>query len=226
MAFLSPKGLFHIDLDTVEREGKRHYITPEGNIYPSMTTVLSSADKGDQLQKWIERVGEKEAERIRNDSAKLGTEMHNLLEAHLRSEPYPKAGFRAKERFQDIRPELDDNVGEVFAIETALYSDRLKVAGRTDLMAMYKGVPSVIDFKNARRPRKRDMISNYFMQGAGYAQMYWEMTRDEETCPRQIVILMAVAGDGLHVFVEPIKPWLNPLRDLAEKYHTDRLVVQ
>ena len=222
MAYLNPNGLFHIDLDTVEVDGKRHYITPENNRYPSMTTVLSSMEKGDQLQKWIQKVGVAEAERIRNDSAQLGTEMHNMLEAHLRGEPLPGGSFRAKERFQDIRPELDNNVGKVFAIETALYSDKLKMAGRTDLMAEYKGIPSVIDFKNARRRRKRDMISNYFMQGTGYAQMYWEMTGDVESTPRQIVILMAIAGEGLEVFVEPIKPWLGPLKDLAAKYHADR----
>lgn len=219
MAILNPNGLFHLDLDTVEVDGKRHYITPEGNRYPSMTTVLSSADKGDQLVKWIERVGVAEAERIRNDSAALGTEMHNMLEAYLRGETLPKSGFRAKERFGDIRPELDNNVGTVYAIETALYSDTLKMAGRTDLFAEYKGVPSVIDFKNARRRRKRSMISNYFMQGTGYAQMYWEMTKDPKTTPQQIVILMAIAGEGLEVFVEPIQPWLAPLKELAAEYH-------
>ncbi len=223
MAYLNPNGLFHLDLDTEDVNGKRHYKTPEGNLYPSMTTVLSAADKGDQLVKWIAKVGEKEAERIRNDSAELGTEMHNMLEAYLREEPIPSGSFRAKERFQDIRPELDNNVGKVFAIETALYSDRLKLAGRTDLFAEYQGIPSVIDFKNARRRRKRSMISNYFMQGAGYSQMYWDMTKDVESTPRQIVILMAIAGEGLEVFVEPIKPWIEPLNKVILDYANSQL---
>lgn len=208
---------YHLDLDTTEVNGKRHYICPNG-VYPSMTTVLSAAEKDDTLKNWIAKVGVEEAERIRNNSAELGTEMHNLLEAHIRGEPYPKAGFQALDRFGDIRPALDNDVGRVFGIETALYSDVLKIAGRADLVAEYKGVPSIIDFKNARRKRKRSMITNYFMQCSGYAHMWWERTKDEETCPRQTVILMAVAGEGLEVFVEPIKPWIQPLKDVIAAY--------
>lgn len=209
---------YHLELDTTEVNGKRHYMTPEGNVYPSMTTVLSAAEKDDILKNWIAKVGVKEAEKIRDASATLGTEMHNLLEAHIRGEPYPKAGFQAKDRFGDIKPALDNDVGRVFGIETALYSDTLKIAGRADLVAEYKGVPSIIDFKNARRKRKRSMIDKYFMQCSGYAYMWWERTQDQETTPRQTVILMAVAGEGLEVFVEPITPWIEPLKKIITEY--------
>lgn len=209
---------YHLDLDTQEHNGKRHYVTPEGNLYPSMTTVLSAAEKDDTLKNWIKKVGVKEAERIRNNSAALGTEMHEALEAYIRGEPLPKIGFQALERFGDIKVELDANVGRVFGLETALYSDTLKIAGRADLVAEYKGVPSIIDFKNARRKRKRSMISNYFMQCSGYAHMWWERTQDMETTPRQTVILMAVAGEGLEVFVEPIGPWIPKLKRVIAEY--------
>ena len=43
--------------------GKRHYITPEGNNYPSITTVLGEFSKVN-IQKWRERVGEAEANKI------------------------------------------------------------------------------------------------------------------------------------------------------------------
>jgi hypothetical protein len=215
MAVLDIK--YDLNLETTEIDGKRHYITPEGNVYPSMTTILSRNEKGDQLKKWIEKVGVAEAERIRNNSAALGTAMHELAEAHIRGLPQPKASWQAVDRWHDIKPIVDNDVGRVFGIETALYTDTLKIAGRTDLVGEYKGIPAVIDFKNARRKRKREMITNYFLQCAGYAYMWYERTKDPETCPRQIVIIMTVENEGAEVFVENVKPWVEPLKEVIER---------
>jgi len=210
---------YDVQLNTTEVNGKRHYVTPEGATYPSMTTVLSAQEKPEQLLKWIAKVGEKEAEKIRDRSAALGTEMHEIAEAHIRGIPYPKTGYLALDRFNDLKPIIDKDVGRVFGLETALYSDTLKLAGRADLIAEYKGRPAIIDFKNARRPRTKDMISNYFMQCAGYAYMWYERTQDEETCPRQIVILMTVENEGATVFVENVKPWVQPLKDVVAEFY-------
>ena len=59
-------------------EGKRHYAIDDNKL-PSVTTILSttqSQEKQDSLKRWIAKVGEKEAERVKNTAATRGTKMH------------------------------------------------------------------------------------------------------------------------------------------------------
>ena len=54
-----------------------------GQKLPSVTTVLSGTkdeDKQKTLDNWIKRVGEEEANRIRNEAASRGSHMHYILE--------------------------------------------------------------------------------------------------------------------------------------------------
>ena len=63
-------------------EGKRHYeIT--GKKLPSVTTILQatkSQEAIDSINRWQKRVGEIEAERVKNTAASRGTNMHYHLE--------------------------------------------------------------------------------------------------------------------------------------------------
>ena len=70
-------------LQKVTKEnGTRYYVTPQGNRYPSVTTILSEWKKK-ELAKWRERVGNEEADRIKNFAAKRGTQFHTLCETYL-----------------------------------------------------------------------------------------------------------------------------------------------
>jgi len=51
---------FDFELKTENVDGKRHYVTPDGNKYISITTLLSNLSKVG-IQKWRERVGVEEA---------------------------------------------------------------------------------------------------------------------------------------------------------------------
>jgi hypothetical protein len=42
---------------TENHNGKRNYVTPEGELYPSITTILSEFSKA-SIQAWRKRVGE------------------------------------------------------------------------------------------------------------------------------------------------------------------------
>ena len=39
-------------------------------------------------------------------------------------------------------------------------------AGTTDCVGVWKGKPAIIDFKTTRKPKKREWIDDYFLQGA------------------------------------------------------------
>ena len=216
MAFLDIK--FDLDLSTTEVDGKRHYLTPEGTTYPSMTTVLSNYNK-EGLQQWRDRVGEKEATRIMNQAAAQGTSVHNLCEAYVLGKELPPANSFERARFNQVKPIIDNDIQNVYACETALYSDYLKVAGRTDVIGKFRGVNSIIDYKNSRKPKKMEWISNYWLQEAGYAVMWAERTKSVELAPKQLVLIITVEHEEPQIFIQPVTPWVNKLKEyLSETY--------
>ena len=59
-------------------------------------------------------------------------------------------------------------INEVWGIEVKLYYDHLW-AGTSDLVGVHIGVPAIMDYKNSRKPKKKEHITNYFLQGCAYA---------------------------------------------------------
>ena len=69
-----------------EIDGLRFYEVSEGDkiigLFPSITTVLGQTKDQSGLDKWKQRVGEAEANRISTLSMNRGTIMHRLLELY------------------------------------------------------------------------------------------------------------------------------------------------
>lgn len=199
-------------------ESGRTYITPEGNRYPSITTVLSINSK-DAIAKWRKRVGEEEANRISRIASERGTRIHEMCEDYLfnrysEGKEVPNVA-NDRDNFLKIKRILDKNVGKVFALEVPLYSDTLEVAGRTDLIAEWLGSVAVIDFKTATKPKEEKWIQNYFQQGSGYCKMWEERVGwGIET----IVIIIAVDNNPAQVFVKRRDDYLPDLIETREKY--------
>ena len=182
-------------------DGKRFYVTPEGNFYPSITTVLSLQDKPG-LKKWREDVGEKEAKRISQDSMRIGTAVHQMAEFYLSNYIIKLKDEDKKivDTFNRLRFLLG-NINNIVGNEIALYSDLLRVAGTADCIAEYNGVLSVIDFKTSRKPKKEVWIDDYYMQTFAYKLMFEEMTGIEI---KQVVILIACVDQfEVQVFKKP-----------------------
>jgi len=193
-------------------DGKRFYVTPDGSAYPSITTILSLQDKPG-LKKWRESVGEKEAKRISQESMRIGTAVHQMCEFYLCNYivKLDKEEKVIRDTFNRIRFLLG-NINNIVGTEIALYSDLLRVAGTADCIAEYNGVPSIIDFKTSRKPKKEEWIDDYYMQTFAYKLMFEEMTGIEI---QQIVILVAcVESFDVQVFKKPAKDadeWLEKL---------------
>lgn len=211
------------ELKTTNLNGSRFYVTPEGNKYPSITTILSSdPEKKRGLMEWRKRVGEKEANRISSQSARRGTSVHTLCEHHLYNacpdEPgsvWQKAMPDAIAMFNSMAPILNVNVNNIHGQEVALYSDRLGVAGRVDCIAEWDGTLSVIDFKTSRKPKKAEWIRDYYMQCAAYAAMYYERTGIPI---KDLVIAVMVENDEPQIFHEKVFEWLPPLKQLIDNF--------
>ena len=203
------------DLRTENIKGKRHYVTPDGNQYISITSLLSELSK-EGIQKWRERVGEAEANRISTKASRQGTAVHSLCESYIKNEQdfLTESMPHLVEMFESIQPLLDC-IDNVHCVEGALYSDELKLAGRTDLIAEFNGELAVIDYKTSRKIKTWEMCHSYFMQGAFYAHAYEERTG---ISINNIVIIMAVENEEPLLFRETKNRWIPPLNQVRHKY--------
>ena len=204
-----------LDLKTENIDGKRHYITPDGNRYVSITTLLSNLSKAG-IQKWRNRVGAEEANRISTKASRQGTGVHSICESYIKNEDGFLDGRMPNEveMFQSIESLLDC-IDDVHCVEGALYSDELKLAGRTDLIAEFDNQLAVIDYKTSRKIKTWEMCHSYFMQGAFYAMAYEERTGIPIN---NIVIIMAVENEKPLLFRETKDRWIEPLNQVRHKY--------
>ena len=204
-----------LDLKTENVDGKRHYVTPDGNKYISITTLLSNLSKAG-ISAWRKRVGAEEANRISTKASRQGTGVHSICESYIKNEDGFLDGRMPNEveMFQSIESLLDC-IDDVHCVEGALYSDELKLAGRTDLIAEFDNQLAVIDYKTSRKIKTWEMCHSYFMQGAFYAMAYEERTGIPIN---NIVIIMAVENEKPLLFKETKDRWIEPLNQVRHKY--------
>jgi hypothetical protein len=197
----------------------RTYTTPEGNKYPSITTCLSILSR-DSIAKWRARVGEEEANRVSAKAAGRGTRVHQMCEDYINNKlDISKYTPADKETFLSIKSILDENIGLVRGQEVPLYSDYLGVAGRVDCVADWNGRLAVIDFKTAKKPKKKEWISSYFMQAAAYCVMWEERTGIPID---KTVIVVAVDGSEPQVFEEKRDNFIQPCIETIIRYKNEK----
>ena len=167
----------------------RLYLTPDGESLPSVTTILSKTKDKSFLKQWRAKVGEAAAEKIIQDAGKIGTALHLYIERLVNGEKYKdltKIGIQAEKMAKKIVEESFKDITEVWGSEIHLYYPN-KYAGTADMIGVYKGRPTVMDFKQTNRPKKREWIQDYLMQLAAYAQAHNKLFNTEI---EQGVILM------------------------------------
>ena len=154
-------------------DGKRKYLTPDGNAVASVTTILDNTKDKTHLIAWRKRVGEKKAQEITTEAAGVGTRMHKYLEDYVDygtwaepgSNPYAK---QAHMMATQVREHAMVHVDEIWGSEVALYVPQM-YAGTTDLVGKYKGNPCIMDFKQTNKPKKLEWVEDYFLQLTAYA---------------------------------------------------------
>jgi ATP-dependent exoDNAse (exonuclease V) beta subunit len=205
-----------VDVPQVVQDNRpdgRVYITPEGNTYPSVTTVLG-IEGAEEIEKWKAAVGEEEARLTSARAAARGTRIHQLCEDTLNNAPTEPNLFDM-EAFAAMKKALV-RIDNVHAVELRLFSDILKIAGTVDLIAEFDGELSIIDWKTSGRLKYRDDIHGYFMQCSAYAVAYEERTGRKV---KNIVIVMAVDGDPMPaIFIEKVKDWVPHFIQLRKKF--------
>jgi len=145
-----------------------------GYRLPSVTTVLSATKDQTFLKNWKAKVGEQEAERIKNLSSRRGTSMHKFLESHIEDVGYDDLtgiGQAAKPMAQKIIEVGLTPVSEYYGSEVTLHYPGL-YAGSTDLVCLHNDMETIVDFKQSNRPKKEEWVQDYYLQIAAYAMAH------------------------------------------------------
>ena len=183
-------------LERIDSETGRRYKGENTIALPSVTTILDGTKDKTFLKEWEDRVGKEAAEKIRNDAASVGTHMHSVIERLLlnRGLEAPRTWLQVKgyEMGYRLLEAFFPNVYEVWGSEVPLYyPDRY--AGTTDCIAVYKGQPSILDFKQANRMKKREWIEDYFVQLAAYAAAHNKV--HGTTIDHGVILMVAQNGE-------------------------------
>tara|TARA_Y100001937_G_C7039492_1_gene293957 strand:- start:99 stop:809 length:711 start_codon:yes stop_codon:yes gene_type:complete len=208
------------ELSTKNVNRKRFYQTPEGKLYPSITTVLQKR-KMAGLMEWRKNVGDDVANYIARTAAHRGTKVHHMCEDFLNNnfdEETHKKNFLPYVLFGQMKPVLMQKVNNIYAQECGLYSDKYRVAGRVDCIAEYNNIPSIIDFKTSRKERNDDWNESYYIQAAAYAEMFEERTG---ISINQIVILVVTEDGVVQEFVKDKGDYIPMLVEAIDDFTSD-----
>ena len=205
MKFNHVEGVTPIEMPAKIVNGKRVYLTPDGDKFPSVTTVISNnAQKMAGIAKWRERVGMEEANRISARSTKRGTTYHSIVEDYfnnkLEIDQYKDSPLPTVMFYQSV--DTLNRINNIYLQEAALYSKHLELAGRVDCIAEFDGELSIIDFKTSATPKREEYLTDYFVQETAYACMLQELY---DVSVKKIVTIVACENGETQVKVLPPK---------------------
>ena len=182
-------------------DGLRTYNVGKEKL-PSVTSILQatqSDEKRASLARWQTRVGKDEATRVKEQAASRGSNMHLHLEKHILGQGHMDLTEEGKTAQSMAQTVIDKGLGdlqEIWGSEVTLWYPGL-YAGATDVVGVYDYEDSIIDFKQSNKPKKKEWIEDYFMQGAAYAMAHNQVYGTEIS---QCVILMCTPDNYFQKF--------------------------
>ena len=164
------------ELVRVEKNDVRYYRDSKENLVPSVTTILSATGDKSGIDAWKRRVGPRAARAVVDEATTIGTAVHLAIENYLYGKEWKdftddKLGLMSQQIAQRFIDDCLDGIDEVWGLESGLVVDGL-YAGTADCIGMFKGRPTIIDFKTAKKIKRKDWIEDYFLQGAAYANAH------------------------------------------------------
>ena len=157
-----------------QEDGIRKYLF-ENEKFPSVTSILSATKSEEDkasLELWKQRVGKIEADKIKTDASRRGTALHLYLEDYCKGR-INDSFFESNEQYKNMAKVIIENgikgqLEEIYGMEVALINHQYKYAGTADLVGIYSGNETIIDFKQSNKPKKAEFISDYFLQLGAY----------------------------------------------------------
>ena len=203
--------------ELIEKDNEHYYKTPKGDVFPSITTVLQktmSAEKQQSLQNWKEQ--EMAAEHITQESAMIGTQTHKLIENHLNGiAQTDEVRLLSVAHFNNLIPFLQ-KINNIHGTELRLYSNEMKLAGMSDCIAEYDGKLSIIDYKTKRSNQQEEWMTDHFIQGTAYSEMFKELSGIEV---KQVVILVSSEKNTRMEFVKNTEDYKDLLTQRLNQFY-------
>ena len=226
----NPTKFTYTKINRIDTPEGRRYATPDGEKLPSVTTILDATKPEEAkkaLREWRKRVGEKQAQAIVTEAAGRGTRMHKWLENYIKtgstgepgSNPY---SIQSHKMAQTIIYQGLSKCNEYWGTEVSLYFPQV-YAGTTDLVGVHDGSEAIMDHKQSNKLKKKEWISDYFLQLAAYANAHNEV---HGTKIRKGVIFMCTADNVYQEFIvegNEFDHWSSEWFKRLEQYYTQLL---
>ena len=214
-----------LDLPKLSREtidGVRYYSIPDVEELIKLVSITSITSHFNReiFINWRKKVGDVQADKITKAATKRGTDMHTLTEYYLKNDDLPAVPPISEFLFKIAKGELN-KINNIYALEGALYSKQLGIAGTVDCIAEYNGELAIIDFKTSKKPKPREWVEHYFVQAMAYGCMLYEM---REIPVKKLVIIMACENGECIVYEEYNKAkYIKLLNKYINKFVRDKL---
>jgi len=202
---------------------KRVYQTPDGETLPSVTTILSSTKDMTSLNAWRDKIGHDKAQQITNEAAGVGTAMHGNLErfiAGVQRQPGNNPVHIQANKMADVIIEKGlVDMSEIWAMEQSLYFPGL-YSGTTDLVGVYKGNPSVCDYKQTNKPKKEEWVGDYKIQLIAYILAHNEVYGTDIKEGHVFMCSRDLQYQQFDLWPDEFEYWQNQWLDKVNEYYT------
>ena len=214
------------NLERVEENEMRFYKDSNNDLVPSVTTVLDATGDKSGITQWRRKVGPAQADAIVQESTLIGSAVHEAIENYLLGKSWSnftedRNGFLAKSISSKFISSCLNGIDEVWGLESWLILDGL-YAGTADCIGVYKGLPAIIDFKTAKKLKRKDWIEDYFLQCSAYANAHNVMF---ETSINDLVILMVdrdLLFKEFHIKKDEFSLYTDKWKKRLIKFHNRR----
>ena len=214
------------NLERVEENEMRFYKDSNNDLVPSVTTVLDATGDKSGITQWRRKVGPAQADAIVQESTLIGSAVHEAIENYLLGKSWSnftedRNGFLAKSISSKFISSCLNGIDEVWGLESGLILDGL-YAGTADCIGVYKGLPAIIDFKTAKKLKRKDWIEDYFLQCSAYANAHNVMF---ETSISNLVILMVdrdLLFKEFHIKKDEFSLYTDKWKKRLIKFHNRR----
>ena len=214
------------NLERVEENEMRFYRDSNNDLVPSVTTVLDATGDKSGITQWRRKVGPAQADAIVQESTLIGSAVHEAIENYLLGKSWSnftedRNGFLAKSISSKFISSCLNGIDEVWGLESGLILDGL-YAGTADCIGVYKGLPAIIDFKTAKKLKRKDWIEDYFLQCSAYANAHNVMFK---TSISNLVILMVdrdLLFKEFHIKKDEFSLYTDKWKKRLIKFHNRR----
>ena len=202
---------------------KRVYVTPDGESLPSVTTILSATKDMTAINEWRNRVGHEKANQITKEAAGVGTSMHGNLERFLAGLDRQVGGNLVHDQAHKMADVIIEkaikDIDEFWAMEQSLYFPGL-YSGTTDLVAVYKGNPSVCDYKQTNKPKKAEWVDDYYMQLMAYILAHNEVYGTDIREGHVFMCSRDLQYQQFDIWPSDFNKWQDAWLSKVEEYYT------